>query len=83
MAKPKPKPNEDLADYAHDTWCRWLRYMFSKGVEESDGLKLPHKYVERWRRQMNTPYPILPEEEKYAARTESIRITRIFLGDEE
>lgn len=76
------KPNEELAAYAHDAWARWMKYLFSHCLSESDGLKIPNALVDRWKRQINTSYEDLPEEEKESDRKEALRITRIFVGGE-
>lgn len=28
---------EKLADLCHEQWSGWIRYMFSKGIEQPDG----------------------------------------------
>lgn len=63
---------ELLADYAHEAWSGWMRYLFEKTETLPDGsVILPKWAVERWTRQMNTPYPKLPEEEKESDRKEA------------
>lgn len=60
---------EQFAELAHDQWAEWMRYMFGKSVEESDGsVKIPTIFVQRWKRQMNTAYSELPESEKESDR---------------
>jgi len=56
-----------LAAYAHEAWSGWMQYMFSKASQSGDddgGLLIPADLVERWTRQMNTPYHTLPENEQ-------------------
>jgi hypothetical protein len=84
---------EVLAEYAHDAWSGWMKYLFSKGeyrwVEspiESHGKVervwiMPAWAVERWARQMNTPYADLPEEEKKSDREEADRMLAIVKND--
>lgn len=56
---------ETLANYSHEAWSSWMRYMFSRGKINSDGSwTMPVNLVARWCRQMNTPYENLPEDEK-------------------
>ena len=56
---------EQLANLAHEQWSGWMRYQFSKGTMNEDGTwTMPAWAVERWTRQMNTPYLELSEEEK-------------------
>ena len=66
---------ELLADFEHDRWSRWQKYLFSKCIVNSDGtLTIPKEFVDRWTRQMNTNYKNLPEEEKNSDRREARRI---------
>ncbi len=66
---------ELLADFEHDRWSRWQKYLFSKCIVNSDGtLTMPKELVDRWTRQMNTNYKNLPEEEKNSDRREARRI---------
>lgn len=63
---------EQLAAYAHEAWAGWMRYLFSKSAENADGtVTIPAWAVERWQRQMNTPYIELPESEKTSDRAEA------------
>ncbi len=72
---------EALADIAHESWTGWMKYMVSKiklGSQRQtrdDGHLiegwLPRSLVERWRRQMATPYGDLPESEKASDRVEA------------
>jgi len=63
---------EALAAYAHEAWAGWMRYMFSKAEPNADGSwTMPAWAVERWQRQMRTPYAELPESEKASDRKEA------------
>lgn len=63
---------EKGADIEHDRWARWQKYMFSKGVVDSDGVfHLPKEFVDRWFRQVDTPYSELSEPEKESDRKET------------
>jgi hypothetical protein len=64
---------EALAQYAHDTaWSGWMRYLFSKCTINEDGsVTMPAWAVERWTRQMNTPYVDLPESERASDREQA------------
>ena len=56
---------EKLAEYAHEAWSRWMRYLFSKSTVNSDGsVTIPASLVKRWTRQMNTNYYMLPDSEQ-------------------
>lgn len=69
---------ETLADYAHDAWSGWMNYLFSKCETTPSGrVIIPAWAVERWRRQLITPYRDLPEDEKKSDRQEADRILAI------
>jgi len=62
--------DESVADLVHDVWCGWMNYMFSKSVVNADGsVTIPADLVERWKRQANTIYEHLPENEKQSDKT--------------
>jgi hypothetical protein len=66
---------EFLADNAHESWSGWMRYLFEISEFNDDGsVTIPKEYVSRWRRQLNTPYEFLPEEEKKSDRQEAWKI---------
>jgi len=83
------KTREDLANYAHEAWSGWMKYLFSHcfpetkldiscGVIYKTGdLVIPKWAVERWKRQMETEYKDLPEDEKKSDRKEADRIIKI------
>lgn len=80
---------EALAAYAHEAWAGWMRYLFSKMEQEYittpygkeiPGLVMPEWAVERWQRQMKTPYADLPETEKESDRDEARKILAV-LGE--
>jgi len=63
---------EKLADLCHRQWSGWTEYMFSKGTLHDDSsLTLPPWAVERWTRQINTPYTDLSETEQNSDRIEA------------
>ena len=70
---------EQLAAYSHDaSWGGWMRYMFNKGTHNADGTwTMPADLVERWARQMKTPYAELPESEKSSDRDEADKMLAI------
>ena len=56
---------EKLAEYAHEAWSRWMRYLFSKSIVNGDGsVTIPASLVKRWARQMNTDYLMLLNSEQ-------------------
>ena len=73
---------EGLAEYAHTAWAGWMRYQFSKAPLNEDGSwTMPAWAVERWQRQMSTPYAGLPESEKASDRKEADEILAIALRE--
>ena len=83
---------ERLADYAHEAWSGWMRYMFTIGTLLNDKwmspepgqqakLLLPEWAVDRWQRQMKTPYAELPESEKASDRNEADKMLEIIKGE--
>ncbi len=70
---------ELLAAYSHDdAWSGWMRYMIGKGTLNLDGTwTMPAWALERWSRQMTTPYADLPEAEKESDRDEARKILAI------
>lgn len=63
---------EILADLCHRQWSGWMKYLFSKGTFNEDGTwTMPSWAVERWKRQMETPYAQLSESEQESDRTEA------------
>lgn len=75
---------ESLAAEVHEAWSGWMRYLFGKCIEVGDGcLEIPAWAVKRWRRQMNTPYSELPEEEKQSDRDEADRYLSVLDSSDE
>lgn len=69
---------EKLADLCHRQWSGWMSYLFSKGTFNDDGTwTMPAWAVDRWQRQMNTPYSELLVEEKDSDRAEADRFLEI------
>ncbi len=69
---------EELAEYAHEAWSGWMKYMFKKGFLLSDGsVKIPADSANRWRRQFQTEYVDLPESEKESDRDEARKMLKI------
>lgn len=85
MAKAKDELREDLAEYAHEVWSGWMKYMLddvrsfeaSTGIGSAKMLVLRNKWVERWRRLMNTSYADLSESEKQSDREEADKMLEI------
>lgn len=70
---------EALAAYAHEAWSGWMRYMFSKCFSSAlaGDMVIPEQSVNRWMRQMATPYADLPESEKKSDREEADKMLAI------
>lgn len=69
---------ESLADYAHNAWSGWMKYMFEKSTKNLDGsVTIPASLVERWMRQMETSYPMLPENEQQSDLIEADKMLEI------
>lgn len=63
---------EHCAEIAHSQWTGWMEYLFSKCTLNDDGTaSIPKWAVERWTRQINTPYSELSEQEKNSDREEA------------
>ena len=66
---------EKLASYVHKQWSGWMEYLFSKCKipihHTQAGLIIPPWAVERWKRQIETPYEELSEQEKESGRKEA------------
>ena len=68
---------EKLANLCHEQWSGWMQYLFSKCEKNVDGtMTMPQWAVERWVRQMQTPYADLSGAEQDSDRTEADK----FLG---
>ena len=68
---------EELAALMHEMWIGWMKYLFSKSRQHGwdDGrVIIPAWAVERWMRQMDTPYDELSEEEKDSDRRIADRV---------
>jgi hypothetical protein len=62
---------EILADIEHERWSKWMRYMFECGTFNEGGTwTMPADKVERWHRQVGTPYAELSDREKESDRDE-------------
>ena len=69
---------EALAEYAHDAWSGWMRYLFAKSTHNEDGtVTIPAWAAERWKRQSSTPYKDLSDREKDSDRHEAARMLAI------
>lgn len=69
---------ERLADVQHAIWAHWTRWQFSVCQRNEDGsLTIPAPLVERWTRQMGTPYADLSEREKDSDREQADKVLAV------
>jgi hypothetical protein len=69
---------EQLAEYAHNAWSGWMMYLFEQTKSRADGSEvIPLGLVKRWRRQLSTPYRLLPGDEQESDRAEADKILAI------
>ncbi len=69
---------EMLAALAHAQWSGWMEHLFRLSATDAMcQVTIPRDAVTRWRRQMRTAYPDLPEHEKESDRKEADRVLDI------
>jgi hypothetical protein len=69
---------ERLARICHIMWQGWMNYVFEVSRANKDGsVTIPAWAVQRWRRQISTPYVDLSEEEKDSDRREADKIMEV------
>ena len=76
---------EKLAKLCHEQWSGWMEYLFSKCFKDTGqfdktngNLVIPKWAVERWKRQMETPYSELSDKEQDSDRNEADKFLVIF-----
>lgn len=73
---------EVLADTQHSIWSHWMVYLFSRCTKNDDGsMTIPPDLVERWNRQLDTPYQDLSEAEKGSDRDQADKVIRSITYD--
>jgi hypothetical protein len=74
---PKDELFEKLAAIEHERWADWQRYCFEKLKIYNEGAFISpdaeETIIQRWFRQMNTPYEDLTEQEKDSDREQVMR----------
>lgn len=56
---------EQMANKVHEIWAAWMTYVFNRSRQNKDGsVTIPKELVNRWCRQIATPYEDLPDHEK-------------------
>ena len=72
---------EDFANQAHESWSGWMKHLFTKGKVNEDGsFTIDKASVQRWCRQMDTPYNSLSEDEKNSDRIEAEKYLEILFA---
>ena len=75
---------EGLAALAHAQWSGWMRHLFSLSKKQDDGsVIVPAGLVDRWERQMQTPYNQLSFDEQELDRLEGRRVLSLKWLDQE
>ena len=75
---------DELADYAHVAWSSWMEYLFRQSILNIDGtVTIPKQLVDNWKRQCETVYKDLSEDEKNLDRHEADGMLKIFEKFEE
>lgn len=73
---------ERLACLCHEQWSGWMEYLFSKNTLNGDGSwTMPAELVDRWQRQMRTPYSALLEPEQISDRKEADKFIALLSKD--
>lgn len=73
-----PELVEQLADYAHEAWSGWMKYLFRLSDMNTDGtITIPVKLVTRWFFQTKTKYKDLSEDMKLSDRKEAEKMIAI------
>ena len=63
---------EKLAALEHEQWAHWTRYMLDNLTPEN---------IQRWRRQIETPYEDLSEKEKESDRVWARKVMELMQND--
>lgn len=68
---------ERLADIQHQIWSHWMRYLFQICPRNADGsVTIPRDKVQRWTRQLETAYLLLPENEQESDKHQADRVVK-------
>jgi len=74
----KQKLIERLADKEHESWARWMTYLFGKCERQADGsMLIPAELVAHWQQEVETSYADLPERYQQSDRDEVAHILPI------
>lgn len=75
---------EKVADFMHDQWSHWMKYIFSLAKTDEEltvNTKVYHNTEDwlRWVKQMETPYSELSEKEKGSDREWARKLIQQFI----
>lgn len=66
---------EVVADVQHQIWSHWMNYLFSVSNQNNDGsYTIPSEKVLRWKRQIQSVYSDLSEDEKKSDREQADKV---------
>lgn len=68
----KKRLREKLAELEHEQWAHWTGYMLDNLTDEN---------IERWRRQIDTPYVELSKQEKKSDRVWADKVIELIAED--
>jgi hypothetical protein len=69
---------EKLAKIQHEIWVHWMTYLFSISVQNEDGtVTIPADKVARWKRQINSKFGNLSEEEQKSDIEQALKIVKV------
>jgi hypothetical protein len=72
---------DQLAAIEHERWSHWQRYLHSRGARQADGsVILPAELVQRWERQISTPYAALSDREQESDREQVRRYLPVIVA---
>jgi len=64
-----------IAKIQHEIWAHWMTYLLDNCVQNEDGsVTIPADKVARWKRQINTEYAELSEEEQKSDIEQALKI---------
>lgn len=70
----QPRTVDVIAEVVHDQWVRWQKYLHGQCERRADGsLVIPAQLVERWERQISTPFAELSPQEQESDRELAVK----------
>jgi len=67
----------EFGNAMHEVWSHWMKHLFTQGWYNPDGtFRIKRDRVEQWKRQMNTQFSKLSEEEQNT----DIKVFQDFFG---